>query len=176
MRRVVRNGLAPLVCPRANGIHRRCQRPSLRCQRILHADRRQSCRHYDHLHERSRRGTKVPSLTILLRISRAFKVSIAELLRVRDVDGDHRGIKSSGEITEGEEHACGNVAGFGPLDQRDPTNGTTIRSDDIGHPWMIRACARCRHAPGLAARRLVSAESSGLGGCRHIGRTACSSS
>ena len=32
------------------------------------------------------RGTKVPSLTILLRISRAFRVSVAELLREFTVD------------------------------------------------------------------------------------------
>jgi len=32
------------------------------------------------------RGTKVPSLTVLLRISRAFRVSVAELLREFTVD------------------------------------------------------------------------------------------
>ena len=32
------------------------------------------------------RGTKVPSLTVVLRISRAFRVSVAELLREFTVD------------------------------------------------------------------------------------------
>ncbi|MEA2343743.1 MAG: hypothetical protein QOF63_1912 [Thermoanaerobaculia bacterium] len=36
------------------------------------------------------RGTKVPSLTILLRISRAFKVSIADLLRDFTIEGVRR--------------------------------------------------------------------------------------
>ena len=36
------------------------------------------------------RGTKVPSLTILLRISRAFKIPIAELLRDFTVEGVRR--------------------------------------------------------------------------------------
>jgi DNA-binding XRE family transcriptional regulator len=36
------------------------------------------------------RGTKVPSLTIVLRISRAFKMSVAELLRDFSVDAVRR--------------------------------------------------------------------------------------
>ena len=36
------------------------------------------------------RGTKVPSLTIVLRISRAFRVSIAELLKDFTVDAVRR--------------------------------------------------------------------------------------
>ncbi|MGZ5441473.1 MAG: helix-turn-helix domain-containing protein [Thermoanaerobaculia bacterium] len=36
------------------------------------------------------RGTKVPSLTIVLRISRAFRVSVAELLREFTVDAVRR--------------------------------------------------------------------------------------
>jgi len=36
------------------------------------------------------RGTKVPSLTIALRISRAFKISVAELLRDFTVDAVRR--------------------------------------------------------------------------------------
>jgi transcriptional regulator with XRE-family HTH domain len=36
------------------------------------------------------RGTKVPSLTILLRVSRAFKVSVSELLRDFTIDGVRR--------------------------------------------------------------------------------------
>ncbi|MGZ5441485.1 MAG: hypothetical protein ACXW5U_07350 [Thermoanaerobaculia bacterium] len=34
----------------------------------------------------TRTGTRVPSLTIVLRISRAFRVSVAELLREFTVD------------------------------------------------------------------------------------------
>lgn len=36
------------------------------------------------------RGTKVPSLTIVLRISRAFKMSVADLLRDFSVDAVRR--------------------------------------------------------------------------------------
>lgn len=36
------------------------------------------------------RGTKVPSLTIVLRISRAFRISVAELLRDFTVDSVRR--------------------------------------------------------------------------------------
>jgi transcriptional regulator with XRE-family HTH domain len=36
------------------------------------------------------RGTKVPSLTIVLRISRAFRISVADLLRDFTVDGVRR--------------------------------------------------------------------------------------
>jgi transcriptional regulator with XRE-family HTH domain len=36
------------------------------------------------------RGTKVPSLTILLRISRAFKMPVAELLRDFSIDAVRR--------------------------------------------------------------------------------------
>ena len=36
------------------------------------------------------RGTKVPSLTIVLRISRAFRVSVAELLKDFTVDAVRR--------------------------------------------------------------------------------------
>jgi len=36
------------------------------------------------------RGTKVPSLTILLRVSRAFRISIGELLRDFTVDSVRR--------------------------------------------------------------------------------------
>jgi transcriptional regulator with XRE-family HTH domain len=36
------------------------------------------------------RGTKVPSLTVVLRISRAFKMSVAELLRDFSVDAVRR--------------------------------------------------------------------------------------
>jgi transcriptional regulator with XRE-family HTH domain len=36
------------------------------------------------------RGTKVPSLTIVLRLSRAFKVSVAEMLRDFTIDAVRR--------------------------------------------------------------------------------------
>jgi len=36
------------------------------------------------------RGTKVPSLTIVLRISKAFRISVADLLRDFSVDGVRR--------------------------------------------------------------------------------------
>lgn len=36
------------------------------------------------------RGTKVPSLTVILRISRAFRVSVGELLREFTVEGVRR--------------------------------------------------------------------------------------
>jgi hypothetical protein len=49
-----------------------------------------------------------------------------------DVNGDHRGFESVGEIQEGGKYMRGEAAGCSLFNERDPTSATTITPAILG--------------------------------------------